>query len=364
MVPRDINIAFDMHGCPNRCRHCWLGSRPNGMLSEDDLRWAAQQFRNYVRRGDRQPYFKTLSVVSWVREPDYADDYKQLYELEVELSDVKTYRAEWELLSVWRLAREEGYARWARQIGVETCQISLFGMRATTDWFYRREGAFDDCIAATERLIEAGIKPRWQWFLTKKIIPELADLLGLADKLKLRERVASIGGSFQFFLHLPGPQGEGRKIEDQRPTLQDLVVVPNELIEVSKHYLGIEQLWLTESELTLQMLQEEPRFPCTYGPQRPFFFIVLSNWDVFTNQATLEPWWKLGNLKEDGLISILDSYRRHTSVGLQIIYGVPLSELARRYANPKSKLVYTSRADLAGLWVDSHCENVFAREKK
>lgn len=22
----DLSISFDMAGCPNRCRHCWLGS--------------------------------------------------------------------------------------------------------------------------------------------------------------------------------------------------------------------------------------------------------------------------------------------------------------------------------------------------
>jgi hypothetical protein len=25
MPDDDIGLAFDMHGCPNRCRHCWLG---------------------------------------------------------------------------------------------------------------------------------------------------------------------------------------------------------------------------------------------------------------------------------------------------------------------------------------------------
>lgn len=26
MAPEDdIGIGFDIHGCPNRCRHCWMG---------------------------------------------------------------------------------------------------------------------------------------------------------------------------------------------------------------------------------------------------------------------------------------------------------------------------------------------------
>ena len=40
----DIGIGFDMHGCPNRCRHCWMGHQvvatPRRHMSEDDVRWA------------------------------------------------------------------------------------------------------------------------------------------------------------------------------------------------------------------------------------------------------------------------------------------------------------------------------------
>lgn len=37
-IPRHIGIAMDVHGCPNRCRHCYIGPLPGGSLSEDDLR--------------------------------------------------------------------------------------------------------------------------------------------------------------------------------------------------------------------------------------------------------------------------------------------------------------------------------------
>ena len=41
-----IGVAFDMQGCPNRCRHCWLGSASNQKLSEQDVRWGVAQFRD------------------------------------------------------------------------------------------------------------------------------------------------------------------------------------------------------------------------------------------------------------------------------------------------------------------------------
>ena len=36
-----LTVCLDMAGCPNRCRHCWLGHAPNGHLTDDDLRFVA-----------------------------------------------------------------------------------------------------------------------------------------------------------------------------------------------------------------------------------------------------------------------------------------------------------------------------------
>ena len=60
----------------------------------------------------------------------------------------------------------DGQKNWNRK-----CQISFFGMRETNDWFYRRK-VFLRCYLATEDFWML-TKPRWQLFLTKKIIPEL-----------------------------------------------------------------------------------------------------------------------------------------------------------------------------------------------
>jgi hypothetical protein len=156
---RNLTVAVDMHGCPNRCRHCWLGPPPGGKITEEDMRWIAAQFRNYAREGETEPFIDTLTITSWIWEPDFSDNYRELYVLERELSDGEPHR--FELLSVWRLARDNEYAVWAKELGTDTCQITFFGMKETNDWFYRRKGAFQDCVRATERLLDLGIKPRW-----------------------------------------------------------------------------------------------------------------------------------------------------------------------------------------------------------
>ena len=39
-----------MHGCPNRCKHCWVGRSRNSSLTEEDLRFAVESFRPLAQR--------------------------------------------------------------------------------------------------------------------------------------------------------------------------------------------------------------------------------------------------------------------------------------------------------------------------
>ena len=77
---RRIGVAFDMHGCPNRCRHCYLGPARLATMSVDDVRRAVGALRDYIARTDSP--IRELSVATWFREPDHNDAYRRLYELE------------------------------------------------------------------------------------------------------------------------------------------------------------------------------------------------------------------------------------------------------------------------------------------
>lgn len=356
----ELGVAFDMHGCPNRCRHCWLGSGDGRRMSEEDVRWGVRQFREFISSSSNPTPIRRLSVASWFREPDYADNYRDLYALEAELSDGDPHRHE--LLSIWRLARDPSYAEWAREVGPDTCQISFFGMEETNDWFHRQKGAFRDAITATERLLEAGMKPRWQIFLTKKLIPDLDDLLRLVERMKLRERVAALGSEFCMFMHTPGPDGNAREIEHLRPTIDEVSSLPSEIVEASrKHFPKREWLWYSEAELVSQILSEEETFP--FGCQWPekLWLNIKSNWDVFSNIGTLEDWWRLGNLKEDSVAEILDGFARNTPLGLKAIHSHSPKELVREFGDPKGTGIYTDAGDLLSLLVARHCEKEWQR---
>lgn len=359
-INRDVTIAVDMHGCPNQCRHCWLGPPAKGTLSTDDLRWIVNQFRSYTCEGETEPFIENLTVSSWIWEPDFSDQYKELYNLEKELSDKNPHR--FELLSVWRLARDKEYTRWAKDIGPDTCQITFFGMEETTDWFYRRKGAFKDCIKATEQLLDVGMKPRWQFFLTKKMIPELTDLLSLVDKIELRERVKSLGGQFEMFMHTPSPDGEARKIEYLRPTLKDTESIPEEIVKASQTHFGTDRIWYTEGELVTQIMEEEDSYPYPYCYPDIFGFYITRTWDVFSNIGTLEPWWLLGNLKTDSVHTLFDRFEHNYPLGFKTMVNVSPKGLAKEFGNPQSTHIYTDKNDLKALYLAKYCETCYSAD--
>lgn len=150
MLFKNITIALDMSGCPNRCKHCWIGHFKNGNMSIEDLKYVANSFKDYTN---------SLEVYSWFREPDFNADYKNLWEIDNELSK-NTKPKRFELLSFWRINRDEEYVKWAYNIGVRRCQLTFFGLEEKTDYYVGRKGAFNELINATRILLENKIAPR------------------------------------------------------------------------------------------------------------------------------------------------------------------------------------------------------------
>lgn len=347
-LPGDcFGVAVDLHGCPNRCRHCYLGAPHGRGLDVESLPWVVEQFRSAG---------PPLRVSTYLWEPDYSPDYRRLYELENQLGDMGSQRASQELLSVWRLARDPEYAPWAHSIGVRVCQISFFGLEEATDWGYRRRGAFQDALTATEKLLAAGIRPRWQWFLTTRLLPDLAGLIDLTRSLGLRERCEALGGPFTCFMHCPGPDGEARHLEHLRPTMEDLALVPDWLREQSEQHLGY-ALGVTEGELTRRLWGEEQPLAPTEREvlAHPLWFFVCSDLEVYPNVADLTRPWRLGNLATDGGAAVLAAFVENRTPGLRALRTVPVGELARRFGDPSSRKLYLE-PDLKTLWLAKYLE--------
>ncbi len=327
--------CLDLAGCPNRCRHCWLGVSPNGRLDPDDLRYLAASFR---------PHVAELEVVSWYREPDYRDDYQQLWQLERELSSFKT--PHFELVSVWRTVRDEAYAPWLFALGVRRAQLTLFGGRDTTDRYYRRSGAYDELLQAVDILLRHNIAPRLQIFVNRENLAEMPDVVALIDELGLERRCAEIGQTFDAFVHQGSCDGENAKLYSLRVTPDDIQCLPPRLVGYTLRYTGKAEIMdvfgQTESALCATLAREPGPGRSTDGPaDGSVVFYVDGNWDVYPTYTQPAPFWRLGNLKRDGASTVIDRYLHHASQAQHAWLTVPLRELVARHGDPCSPRLFT-----------------------
>ncbi|MCL2014032.1 MAG: radical SAM protein [Oscillospiraceae bacterium] len=337
-----LGVMVDMAGCPNRCRHCWLCGHKNGSMTVDDFCSTADQFKNW--RDENGNGIGELGFFSWWREPDYRGDYRKLWQLEQELSSPGRAQR-FELLSIWRLAQDESYAKWAATLPPKACQITFFGMEENTDWGTRRKGTFKDNLLATERLINAGIAPRWQLFITKRNIGELDGFIRLIYELDLHKRCEAVGKKFEVFIGGISPEGNGYEIENIRIEESDISQIPQGLISIcreSADLLGQPEYVLLES-----LLHEES--PANMSVNIPCIS-VNADFDVYPNIAEPTQWWLLGNLKADGADAIIKAYRDETTPGMRANREIPVCELARRYGNNNSEKLY-DKNDLIRRWL-------------
>lgn len=318
-----LGVALDMAGCPNRCRHCWLGALPNGNLRAEDLVETAHAFRAW--RGEDGNRIGEFSFYSWWREPDFRDDYRELWQLEQSLSSPGRAQR-FELLSAWRLARDEGYARWAATLPPRKCQLTFFGMEESTDWAMRRKGAFREQLLATKRLFDVGITPRWQLFLTKRCLGELDEFMRLMREYHITD----------FFIGAMSPEGSAYALENLRLEEKDVARIPRAMLNMHRNDQDL-LAWKPERELVAEMLRDDN--PPNASASTVCLYID-ARFDVYPNIAEPAPWWRLGNLKTDGPDAILRALGADATPGMVANRSVPISELAKRYGDPSSEKLY------------------------
>jgi hypothetical protein len=318
-------------------------------MEEQTIREVVRRFREYVAPGEERPLFDCLHVMTWYREPDFHPGYRRLRELELELSS-EPLAEDLEVLSIWRLAREPGYAVWAREHrGTRVCQLTFFGIGRTHDWFVRRPGAFRDNLLATASLLEAGILPRWQLFLTKRIVPELRAFRGLVAQAKVGEACAEVGGEFTIFLNTPSPEGEAFHIEHLRPTARDVATVPKRLERATRLHLKTDTPFgEPEGTLVRRALRGE-WMPEPYQP--PLLWLNVSpDLGVYPGHVESSPWWRLGNLREQSVREVVEAYEGDKAPGLHATHRLPPQELAERFGRRYGRRLYQP-VDLHARWV-------------
>ncbi|MBE6614241.1 MAG: radical SAM protein [Ruminococcaceae bacterium] len=327
---RHLTVCLDMHGCPNRCRHCWLGHTPNGRMPTTALHDAAAAFR---------PFTDSLEIDYWYREPDFSEDYRELWNLTTALSDRKT--PHFELVSVWRLVRDASYVDWLKERGVQAVQLTLFGGEVMTDRYTGRKGAYREILSAVDILLQNGIVPRIQTFVNRETLPELPHLVSIIRSMGLEARCTAVGKEFSFFLHQGSCDGANENNYDLWLTPADLAEIPPLLMQYTCRHFGTEDPTeiFGRTEAQWYSLLADSQDTENIVTDTPVFYID-HNYDVFPNITTPSPHWRLGNLYTDNAETILQRYTENSTPAQHIRASVPFCEIVRTCGNPTSQKLF------------------------
>ena len=333
---KHLIVSLDMRGCPNRCRHCWLGHMPNPHLSMDDLREVAAAFRLLTQE---------FEIEGWYREPDYMDDYRALWALESELSTFKM--PHFELCSFYRLVRDNSYAPWLYAQGVREVQLTLFGGEEMTDFYVGRPGAYGELMQSLDILLQNGIAPRIQVFVNRQTLKELPLIERLLAEKQLDARCQALGRAFHFFLHTGSCDGANAQYYGDWLTVEDVERIPPRLLQRSMAYLNANTpadiFGQPEADL-LAALKDDCstvdlwRDQVNFVQNAPVLF-VDGQLNAYPNYTAPGPDWCLGNVRTDGAEAILRAYQQNASRGQRVLSTVPACKLARM-GDPNSRRLF------------------------
>ena len=315
----NLTLCVDMKGCPNRCKHCWIGHMPNPHLNDSDMRTIVDSF---------QKHFEKITVYSWLREPDYCVNFRERWLADCELSSGNKPQR-FELASFYKIVREPAYVEFLKEVGTKKVQLTLFGMEATTDRYIGRKGAFQEILKATEILIANGISPRWQFFINEENKDEAERLLALVHELRLKERCPH----FAFFIHEGSCDGENAKLYNLRIKKES---VSKNLIP---YYLDFDNKQAEQDLVeTFKRKTNECYLPSNHRGDITIY--VSGARDVFFNFTHMTPEWLIGNLKADDMSDLCRRIQEEDIPALRAAQKVSLSELAVRYGNPNSTRLF------------------------
>lgn len=319
---KKLTLVVDMYGCPNRCKHCWLGHMPNRRMDDYTDEFLVEYFK---------PYFESITYYSWLREPDYCDDYRQRWIRDNEVS-VNDKPMRFALASFYRLVRDEEYVRFLKETGVKKVQLTLFGLEDMTNLYIGRKNAYNEILQATDIIISNGIIPRWQAFINEENKYEIVKLLDVIDEQKLYERCESIGGKFKFFVHAGSCDGENAKLYPIRIQKEN---IPEQLIP---YYMGYNEI-LEEKECVEILSESNDKI--VFEPSDDIVLNVSNEMDIYYNYTHMTKPWIIGNaLKEDSK-ELVRRIVEGDTYALNTLRDHSYSEFVKKYGDVTSTKVFS-----------------------
>lgn len=337
----ELNIAIDMGGCPNHCKHCHLGTSKKTNLSIDDFDLVYELFANHTEK---------LAIYSFYKEPDYLNNYQELYELERKLSNNNFYQRK-ERISIYRLNHDEHYLEWIKKIGIKQIELTLFGLERNTNNFTRRTNYYQETIKAINLLLENNIIPRIKIIINKNNINEQSKLLNNLKEINRNEEIIVYGVN-------PKPTGEGLKYMHERITKKDLKLIPNELFDTSSKYMHTNNPFgLVESELYQKYQENEGHINLK---QKPLTLYIDYKFDVYPNILSMAPYLKLGNIKENTVTEIIENYEQDLVYAFKIAKEVKIKDLVREFGNQQGIWLFNEEDYLPYL-LELYCKKYYQK---
>ena len=310
-INKALSICIDMYGCPNRCKHCWLGKLPNEHFIDGYDDFIVKLFKHY---------FKDISFYSWMREPDFCADYKARWIKDNELSSIKPQR--FELASFYKIVRDPEYVKWLKEVGTKKVQLTFFGLEKTTDEFVGRKGAYQELIKASEILKGNDIEPRWQIFIYETNKEEVVQLLDIAKEKDIKEII----------IHEGSCDGNNRKLYDVRISKNN---IPE---EVKPYYLDYPNI-LSEKEC-IEILKNDKTYYVPHNDEDIVIYIT-SDMNVYFNFTNPSSAWKIGNIKDDEIDDIVRRIVEEDIPALMLAKTISIKQLISRYGNTDSDRVFS-----------------------
>lgn len=317
MTDKTVSLVVDMNGCPNRCLHCWLGHQPNRRMEEDADHFIMSYF---------SPYFEHIAYYSWLREPDFCKDYRSRWYQDIAISQ-NAAPMRFELASFYQIARDEDYIPFLKSVGVKKVQLTFFGLKETQDRYVGRAGAYEEVLLATNRLIEAGITPRWQCFLNEENKEEILAVYEMAKEIQRTKCPA-----LEFFVHEGSCDGENRKCY---PIRIEKHHIPPQLLPV---YWDIAQR-MTE-RACCEILKNDTSHP-TFPLDGDIVLNISNTYDVYYNFTHMSRPWCIGNMKTTDSAELVRRITQGDTYALRQAKQVTWAELTARFGDPKSEKVFS-----------------------
>ena len=314
----ELVLAADLYGCPNRCLHCWIGHMKNRKTDENADRFIVDYF---------SPYFEKIEFYSWLREPDYCDNYKERWERDKALCK-NAVPERFELASFYRIVRDEEYIPFLSSVGVKKVQLTFFGLKTTQDRYVGRAGAYEEIMRATDLLIDGGIIPRWQCFINEENKSEIVEIYNKAKEIRKKKCP-----DLEFFVHEGSCEGENLKLYPIRITKKN---IPDELIPV---YLDYDKI-LTEKECVFALSRDFTNPEFSIGDKITLY--ISNEYDVYYNFTHMRAPWRIGNLKTDKPEKLVYDIITGNTPALNAAKRVTWAELAWRYGDVSSERVFST----------------------